>query len=431
MIEISDISSLKDSEREEIIDRMKVEFRDIEPIVRSIIDAVRKRGSEAVSEFVKRYDKVDLSSFRVTEEEISRAIKNAPQELVTNLTKAAENIFKFQRKQMPSEFRIEGKGGVLGQKIVPLARVGVYAPGGTAIYPSSVLMGCIPAKVAGVPEIVLCTPPRADGAIDESMIVAADLAGASEIYKISGVQAIAAMAYGIEEMLPVDKIVGPGNKYVTAAKKIVSADCDIEFLAGPSEILIIADDTADAEMIALDMLAQLEHDADSEAVLISISRKFAEELSLKIEELWKDMPRSEIIGQAIMGGCRILVAESMEEAVDLANDYAPEHLTIAVRDPESAMRNIYNAGSIFLGNWSSVAYGDYCAGPNHVLPTMGLAERRGALSPSDFIKAVPYQKTSKRGAAKLSPIASAIARAEGLEAHARAAESRSRKSERE
>lgn len=431
MIEISDISSLTDSEREEMIDRMKVEFRDIEPVVRKIIDAVKKRRSEAVSEFVKRYDKADLSSFRVTEEEIVRAIKKAPQELVTSLTKAAENIFKFQRRQMPSEFRIESKTGVLGQRVIPLARVGIYAPGGTAIYPSSVLMGCIPAKVAGVPEIVLCTPPRADGTMDESMIVAADLAGASEIYKIGGAQAIAAMAYGIEEMLPVDKIVGPGNKYVTAAKKIVSADCDIEFLAGPSEILIIADDTANSEMIALDMLAQLEHDTDAEAVLISLSRSFAEELSKKIGELWKDLPRSEIIGQAIMRGCKILVAESMEEAVDFANDYAPEHLTIAVRDPESAMRNICNAGSIFLGNWSSVAYGDYCAGPNHVLPTMGLAERRGALSPSDFIKIVPYQKTSKKGAVKLSPIASAIARAEGLEAHARAAESRSRKPERE
>jgi len=430
LIEITDIASLNESEREEIICRMKVEFRDIEPVVRNIIDAVRNRRSEAVSEFVKKYDKADLSSFRVTEEEVSRAIKSAPQDIVSNLTKAADNIFKFQRRQMPSEFRIESKSGVLGQKIVPLGRVGVYAPGGTAIYPSSVLMGCIPAKVAGVPEIVLCTPPRADGTIDESMIVAADLAGASEIYKIGGVPAIAAMAYGIEEMFPVDKIVGPGNKFVTAAKKIVSADCDIEFLAGPSEILVIADDTADAEMISLDMLAQMEHDADAEAVLVSLSRKFAEEISSKIGELWKDMPRSEIIGQAIMRGCRILVAESMEEAVDFANDYAPEHLTIAVMDPESAMRNICNAGSIFLGNWSSVAYGDYCAGPNHVLPTMGLAERRGALSPSDFIKAIPYQKTSKRGAAKLSPIASAIARAEGLESHAKAAESRVRKLER-
>lgn len=427
MIEIRKLSSMDASSREEIIDRLRIEFKDIEPQVSRIIDDVRERGSEAISEYEKRFDKADLTSFRVTEEEIARAIKNAPRNLVSSLTKAAQSIHRFQKRQMPAEFRTRAISGILGQKITPLARIGVYAPGGTAIYPSSVLMGVIPAKVAGVPEIVLCTPPRSDGMVDDSMLVAADMAGANEIYKIGGAQAIAAMAYGINEMLPVDKIVGPGNKYVTAAKQIVQRDCDIEFLAGPSEIFIIADRSADPELVALDMLSQLEHDVDSEAVLVSLSENLASEVVMKIEELWKTMPRSEIIGQAMMRGCTVLVTGSLEEAIDFANDYAPEHLTLAVRAPESAMMNICNAGSIFLGNWSAVSYGDYCAGPNHVLPTMGLAERRGALSPMDFVKIIPYQRTSRSGAQRLADVASVIARAEGFEAHARAAESRVKK----
>lgn len=407
---------------------MRSEFKDIEPSVRDIIKEVRERGSEAVTEYVKKFNKAELTTFRVTEEEIARAIKNAPRKLLSSLTKASENIFKFQNRQKPSEFAIKTRGGILGQKISPLARIGVYAPGGTATYPSSVLMGCIPAKVAGVPEIVLCTPPREDGSIEDSTLVAADLAGATEIYKISGVQAIAAMAYGIPEMLPVDKIVGPGNKYVTVAKKLVRQDCDIEFLAGPSEILLIADDSADSQMIALDMLAQLEHDVESEAILVSLSEELAKEVTQRIEELWKTLPRNEILGQALMRGCTVMVTDSLEEAIDFANDYASEHLSILVRDSESTMRNICNAGSIFLGNWSSVAYGDYCAGPNHILPTMGLAELRGALSPMDFLKIIPYQRITPSGAEKLSKVASVIARAEGLEAHARAAEYGKRKS---
>jgi len=426
-LNIKKLSALGDDERRALLERQRTEFKDIEPSVRKIIDDVRKRGSAAVAEYVKKYDKVELSKFRVAPEETARALKDTPKQLVDALTTAADNIFKFQSRQMPSEFRLRSKGTVLGQKIEPFARVGVYAPGGTATYPSSVLMGCIPAKVAKVPEIVVCTPPRADGSVNDAMLVAADLAGATEVYKIGGVQAIAAMAYGIGEMAPVEKIVGPGNKYVTVAKQIVRQDCDIEFLAGPSEILIIADDSAEPEMVAYDMLAQLEHDMDAKALLVSLSEELASTVKGKMQELSKTLPRAEIIAQAMQKGCTILTTDSLEQAIDFANDYAPEHILLALRDAEDEMKNICNAGSIFLGTYSSVAFGDYCAGPNHILPTMGLAATRGALSPLDFIKMIPYQRTSRSGANRMAKVAATIARAEGLEAHARAAESRAKK----
>lgn len=424
MTKIQALSTLKSEERQRIIARQRNEFKELEPSVKKIIEDVRERGAQAVIEYIRRFDGANLSYFRVTEEEIAWAIQNTSKSLVSALREAAKNIAKFQERQMVSSFRIRSRMGILGQNVRPFARVGIYAPGGTASYPSSVLMGCIPARVAGVPEIVLCTPPKADGTIDSSVLVAADLAGATEIYKIGGVQAIAAMAYGIDEMLPVEKIVGPGNKYVTVAKRLVSADCDIEFLAGPSEILVIADDSADAEMIAYDMLAQLEHDPDAKAILVSISEEFAKSVLAKINEEKDKLPRKEILSKAIERGLTILVSGMLEEAIDFANDYAPEHLMLATRDADETMKSICNAGSIFLGSWSSVAFGDYCAGPNHILPTLGLAAKRGALSPMDFIKLIPFQRTSRIGAQRLSRIAAEIARAEGLEAHARAAESR-------
>jgi histidinol dehydrogenase len=427
LIEVSKLASLSAESRRAILERQKGEFRDVEQSVRKIIDDVRQRGAAAVSEYVKKFDRAELKEFRVTQEEISRAFKNTPQKLVDALTEAAGNITRFQERQMPLEFKMRTKSGKLGQKVEPFARVGVYAPGGTATYPSSVLMGCIPANVAKVPEIVLCTPPKADGTINDMMLVAADLAGATEVYKIGGVQAIAAMAYGIKEMAPVEKIVGPGNKYVTVAKQLVQQDCDIEFLAGPSEILIVADDTAEPDMVAWDMLAQLEHDPDAKAVLVALTDAVASEVVKKIEETIKTLPRSAILEQSAKKGCSVLTADSLESAIDFANDYAPEHLSLAIRDAEDEMVNICNAGSIFLGSYSSVAFGDYCAGPNHVLPTMGLAVTRGALSPLDFVKIIPYQRTSRSGAAKLAAVATEIARAEGLEAHARAAESRLKK----
>jgi len=427
LIEISKLASLSAESRRAMMERQKSEFKDVEPSVKRIIDDVRLRGTAAVSEYVKKFDKAELNVFRVTEEEISRAFKKPPQKLVDALTEAARNITRFQERQMPLEFKMRTKSGKLGQKIEPFARVGVYAPGGTATYPSSVLMGCIPANVAKVPEIVLCTPPKADGSINDMMLVAADLAGATEVYKIGGVQAIASMAYGIKEMGPVEKIVGPGNKYVTVAKQLVQQDCDIEFLAGPSEILIIADDTAEPEMVAWDMLAQLEHDPDAKAVLVALTKDVASKVVKKVEETIKTLPRSAILEQSAKKGCSVLVTDSLESAIDFANDYAPEHLLLAIRDAEDEMVNICNAGSIFLGSYSSVAFGDYCAGPNHVLPTMGLALTRGALSPLDFVKIIPYQRTSRSGAQKLAKIAAEIARAEGLEAHARAAESRLKK----
>lgn len=427
MIGISKLATLSAESRRAMMERQKSEFKDVEPSVKKIIDDIRLRGAAAVSEYVKKFDRAELSVFRVTEEEISRAFKKTPQKLVDALTEAAGNITRFQERQMPLEFKMRTKSGKLGQKVEPFARVGVYAPGGTATYPSSVLMGCIPANVAKVPEIVLCTPPKADGSINDMMLVAADLAGATEVYKIGGVQAIAAMAYGIKEMSPVEKIVGPGNKYVTVAKQLVQQDCDIEFLAGPSEILIVADDTAEPEMVAWDMLAQLEHDPDAKAVLVALTEDVASKVVKKVEETIKTLPRSAILEQSAKKGCSVLVTDSLESAIDFANDYAPEHLLLAIRDAEDEMVNICNAGSIFLGSYSSVAFGDYCAGPNHVLPTMGLALTRGALSPLDFVKVIPYQRTSRSGAQKLAKVAALIARAEGLEAHARAAESRLKK----
>jgi histidinol dehydrogenase len=427
LIGISKLATLSAESRRAMMERQKSEFKDVEPSVKKIIDDIRLRGAAAVSEYVKKFDRAELSVFRVTEEEISRAFKKTPQKLVDALTEAAGNITRFQERQMPLEFKMRTKSGKLGQKVEPFARVGVYAPGGTATYPSSVLMGCIPANVAKVPEIVLCTPPKADGSINDMMLVAADLAGATEVYKIGGVQAIAAMAYGIKEMSPVEKIVGPGNKYVTVAKQLVQQDCDIEFLAGPSEILIVADDTAEPEMVAWDMLAQLEHDPDAKAVLVALTEDVASKVVKKVEETIKTLPRSAILEQSAKKGCSVLVTDSLESAIDFANDYAPEHLLLAIRDAEDEMVNICNAGSIFLGSYSSVAFGDYCAGPNHVLPTMGLALTRGALSPLDFVKVIPYQRTSRSGAQKLAKVAALIARAEGLEAHARAAESRLKK----
>jgi len=418
------LAELDGKSRAEICERNKGFTADAEVAVRTILTDVRRRGLAAVLEYERRFDCPTLKSIKVSSDEIQTAQGQLAKALRSVIIKAAKRIEAFQRLQLPREFRRTTKEGELGQKVVPLERAGVYAPGGTARYPSSVLMGCIPARVAGVKEIVLCTPPDSNGNVSAEVLFAAKVAGATEVCKIGGAQAIAAMAYGVDGLNRVGKIVGPGNKYVTSAKALVRNDCSIDFLAGPSEILVVADGTAKADLVALELVAQLEHDTDAQAILVTTSGGLANDVATILPGMANSMPRAETILRAMDRGCAIIVAGSMDEALEFANEYAPEHLILTIVDSDKALKKVRNAGSIFLGSESAVAFGDYCAGPDHILPTMGNARTAGALSPCDFVKLVPYQRFTVEGAMTLAPIAAAMARAEGLEAHARSAESR-------
>ncbi|MGG3561097.1 histidinol dehydrogenase [Neobacillus rhizosphaerae] len=394
-------------------------------IVKGILQEIRTRGDEALREYTERFDRVNLSSFSVTEGEIETAYQKVNEGFVSIVREAAENIRSFHEKQLrPSWMTTEENGTILGQKITALDSVGVYVPGGTAAYPSSVLMNVIPAKVAGVKRIVMVSPPDSEGDLPPAVLVAAKEAGVEEIYKVGGAQAIAALAYGTESIASVDKITGPGNIFVALAKREVFGDVDIDMIAGPSEIAILADETARADEIAADLLSQAEHDPRACSVLVTPSMRLAEEVAQEVEKQLAVLPRKEIAARSIADYGAIYVAADIVEAVETVNQLAPEHLEVMTENAMELLGQIRHAGAIFIGRYSSEPVGDYFAGPNHVLPTNGTARFSSPLNVDDFQKKssviVYSQKALRENAAKIAE----FARMEGLEAHARAVEIR-------
>lgn len=393
--------------------------------VKDIIAKVKKEGDKALRELTARFDGAELDSFAVTEEEIREAYEKLDEEIIDVIREAADNIRRFHEKQrQKSWITTEENGTILGQKITPLDSAGVYVPGGTAAYPSSVLMNVIPAKVAGVERIVMVSPPGKDGKLPPAVLVAADIAGVKEIYKVGGAQAIAALAYGTESIRPVDKITGPGNIYVALAKREVFGDVDIDMIAGPSEIAVLADETAVAAEVAADLLSQAEHDVRACSVLVTVSEKLAEEVAREVEKQLAELPRKEIAAQSIENYGAIYVAKDMDEAVETVNQLAPEHLEIIAENAVELAGKIKHAGAIFIGRYSSEPVGDYFAGTNHVLPTNGTARFSGPLSVDDFQKKSSIIMYSERALKENAKKIAAFARLEGLEAHARAVEER-------
>ncbi|MCM3727630.1 histidinol dehydrogenase [Neobacillus cucumis] len=394
-------------------------------VVKGIITEIRNRGDEALREFTEKFDRVQLSSFSVTESEIEAAYADVDQEYIEIVREAAENIKSFHEKQLrPSWMTTEENGTILGQKITALDSVGVYVPGGTAAYPSSVLMNVIPAKVAGVKRIVMVSPPDESGKLPAAVLVAAKEAGVKEIFKVGGAQAVAALAYGTESIAPVDKITGPGNIFVALAKREVFGDVDIDMIAGPSEIAVLADDSARADEVAADLLSQAEHDPRACSVLVTPSLALAEAVAEEVEKQLAVLPRRDIASRAIADYGAIYVTADLDEAVETVNQLAPEHLEVITENAMELLGKIRHAGAIFIGRYSSEPVGDYFAGPNHVLPTNGTARFSSPLNVDDFQKKssviIYSEKALKENGAKIA----AFARMEGLEAHARAVETR-------
>jgi histidinol dehydrogenase len=392
-----------------------------EQAVRQIIGAVRRRGDAALIDYTLKLDGVRLTSLEVNKKQIKDAYRQVDKKLVSALKLAAKRISSFHLKQKRRIWRIAEPGSVL---IRPLERVGVYAPGGTASYPSTVLMTAIPARVAGVKEVILATPPKKNGAIPPPTLVAADIAGVDRIFSLGGAQAIAALAFGTESVPRVDKVCGPGNIFVVLAKKLVYGAVDIDGLPGPSEVLIIADETANPAYCAADILAQAEHDPLATAILITTSRRLADGVNQEVARQLKDLGRRAIASESLQKRGVIAVVANINEAIELANLYAPEHLYLMVRGAEGYIKRIANAGCISLGESSTVALSDYVFGPSHVLPTGATARFASPLNVLDFVKFINLVKGDKASLAKLGKAAAAIARAEGLEAHARAIERR-------
>jgi histidinol dehydrogenase len=396
-------------------------------VVQKIIADVRQWGDEALSEYTVKFDQVLLDSFLVTEKEIEDAYSQMDREFISIVKEAAENIRVFHEKQLrPSWMTTEENGTILGQKMTPLDSVGVYVPGGTAAYPSSVLMNVVPAKVAGVERIVMVSPPGKDGKLPAAVLVAAKEAGVKEIYKVGGAQAIAALAYGTESIAGVDKITGPGNIFVALAKKEVFGDVAIDMIAGPSEIAVLADDTAFADEIAADLLSQAEHDPRACSVLVTPSMSLAEKVTEEVEKQLALLPRREIAEASIRDYGVIYVTRSLDEACETVNKLAPEHLEMIVENPMEMLGKIRHAGAIFIGRYSSEPVGDYFAGPNHVLPTNGTARFSSPLNVDDFQKKSSVILYSKKALMENGGKIAEFARMEGLEAHARAVETRLR-----
>lgn len=394
---------------------------EVEAVVRSIIADVRARGDEAVLEYIRRFDWPDADTLVVTDDEVDAAYSQVSAELLAAIRVAKTNIEEFHRKQMRTSWLDAERGGrILGQIIRPLARAAVVVPGFQAPLPSSVLMGAVPAKTAGVEEVFVSTPPRKDGSIHPAIAVAARESGVDRIFRIGGAHGVAALAYGTATVPRVDKIVGPGSKYVTMAKRFVFGQVGIDMLAGPSEVLILADDTADPRFVAADMLSQAEHDPDARSILITTSDDLAESVVDELERQLAVLSRSRTARKSLDDNGAIIVAPSMDEAVVLANRVAPEHLELAVRDPMLLLGAIRNAGAIFLGNYSTEPIGDYVAGPNHVLPTSGTARFSSPLNVDDFLKKSSVLMYSAEGLKVDAVAAIELAEAEGLDAHANA-----------
>lgn len=393
--------------------------------VAAILADVRQNGDEALYRLTERFDHVALGALEVSEEEIEAAFAAVPSEFLDILRRAATNIRAFHEKQVrPSFILTEQDGVTVGQRVIPLDRVGLYVPGGTAAYPSTVLMDSIPAKIAGCPEIVMVTPPARDGSVPPVILAAAKIAGIDRIFKIGGAQAVAALAYGTESVPRVDKIVGPGNAYVAEAKKQVFGQVAIDMIAGPSEILVVADGKNRPCDIAADLLSQAEHDKNASAVLVTDSEAFAHAVSEELERQIPLLPRAEIARASIDRNGKIIIAPDLRVAIDIANEIAPEHLELCVDDPFAWLGLVRHAGSVFLGRSCPEALGDYYAGPNHTLPTSGTARFSSPLSVDDFVKKSQYSYYTREALARVKDDVAYFARKEGLEAHARSAEIR-------
>ena len=395
---------------------------DVSKVVTDIIEKVKTEGDKALYGFAEQFDKVKLDSLVVTKEEIDAALKEVDSEFIAVLERASENIREFHSKQKREGFEIRKQNGVIvGQKIIPIERAGLYVPGGTAAYPSTVLMDAIPAKIAGCEQVVMVTPPNKDGKVNPVILCAAKVAGVDKIYKVGGAQAIAALAYGTETIPKVDKIVGPGNAFVAEAKKQVFGKVSIDMIAGPSEIMVIADKSANAKHVAADLLSQAEHDKMASAVLVTDSLEFANAVSSQLEIQIDKLERKEIARASIDDNGKIFVADSIEKAIEIANAIAPEHLEICLDEPMKYLDKIKHAGSVFLGKNCPEALGDYFAGTNHTLPTSGTARFSSPLSVDDFIKKTQYIYYDKDALKEVANDVKYFAEKEGLTAHAKSA----------
>ena len=407
-----------------ILSRRSADYSAAEEKVKPILADVKARGDAAVFEYTRMFDKADLKTLKVSEEEISAALSDVDGEYLEILKTAAANIAKFHEKQLQRGFEYEENGKIMGQRVTPLSCAGVYVPGGTAAYPSTVLMSAIPAAIAGCKEIVMTTPPKKDGKIPAAILYAAKSAGVTKVFKTGGAQAIAALAFGTESVPRVYKIVGPGNAYVAEAKRQVYGQVSIDMIAGPSEILIIADGSANPRFIAADLLSQAEHDKNARAILVTDSEDLARAAAEETERQLSALSRGDIARASIENNGRIYIVKDMEEAAEAANLLAPEHLELCVKDPFSMLDKVKNAGSVFLGNYCPEALGDYMAGPNHTLPTSGTARFSSPLSVDDFIKKSQYIYYPKEAFGRVYKDVAGFAAAEGLTAHAKSAEIR-------
>ena len=414
-------SDTKKNLLEDLLKRSPNNYGQYEASVKEILDKVKEEKDAAVFAYTAKFDGAELTAdtIEVTDAEIEEAYAQVDDTLLTVIRKAKDNIESYHAKQRQNSwFDSKPDGTILGQKITPLHRVGVYVPGGKAVYPSSVLMNVMPAKVAGVDEIIMITPPGKNGKVSPNTLVAAKEAGVNKIYKVGGAQAIAALAYGTESIPKVDKIVGPGNIYVALAKKAVYGHVSIDSIAGPSEILVVADETANPRYVAADLLSQAEHDELASAILVTTSEKLAHEVSDQVDGFLKELSRAEIISKSLDNYGYILLADTMEDVIDVANEIASEHLEIQTKNPFEVMTKIRNAGAIFIGEYASEPLGDYFAGPNHILPTNGTAKFFSPLSVDDFIKKSSIISYSREALQKVHKDIESVAKAEQLTAHA-------------
>jgi len=402
----------------EFFENSEAEYTDS---VRDILKDIKKRGDIAVREYTKKFDNLDIDNFQLTKAQIKEAYSKVDKETLDALKFAAANIRRFAENQLKSlkDFEVNESGVISGQRIVSIEKVGCYVPGGRYPLPSTALMTVIPAKVAGVKEVIICSPK-----ISPVTIVAADIAGADKIFNVGGVQAIGAMAYGTQTMSRVDKIVGPGNQYVAAAKKEVFGLVGIDFIAGPSEVLVISDESGNPEFIAADLLAQAEHDPSSRAEVITFSREFAEKISQSVDKQLSILKTKDVAGESIDKNGAIILVDNIEEAISIANKRAPEHLELQMKNPDSIISKLKNYGSLFIGEYSAEVFGDYCSGPNHTLPTNGCARYTGGLSVKEYVKVLTFQKVTKEASKDLIRAASKLADVEGLYAHKNAADIR-------
>ena len=415
MIEIFDS---KEQSIAQLTQTNTAETSDYAQVVQEIIDTVRQNGDAALIDYSAKFDQATVTELKVTDAEIEAALAQVNPDFLKVLETAKNNIAEFHEKQVSQGFMMTRKGAVMGQRVIPLAKVGIYVPGGTAAYPSTVLMNAVPAKIAGVKKIVLVTPPLQDGSVNPAILAAAKVAGVDEIYRVGGAQAVAALAYGTESVPKVDKIVGPGNIYVAAAKRLVYGKVDIDMIAGPSDVLIVADETANPVTLAADMLAQAEHDINAQAILVTTNRDIAEKTAVEVERQTALLPRKAIIEQSLANNGKIILVASLEEAIVAANEVAPEHLELCVAEPFAWLDQVENAGSVFLGHNTPEVLGDYLAGPNHTLPTEGTARFYSPLSVDDFVKHSQYLYYGEAAMRAAADDVILFAETEGLGGHA-------------